>query len=210
MTTAMLLTAVTFEEFESIPRLFRDMVVTEKIDGTNAQVHVLEDGTVLAGSRNRYITPEADNFGFARWVKENEAELRGGLGVGRHFGEWWGSGIQRGYGLTKGEKRFSLFNVRRWMSPTNDGHGAYSESATNPPACCSVVPILCTGKFCTTVIQNVLANLEVNGSVASRGFMKPEGIVIYHKAGGQLFKYTLDKNDGHKTVASVSDESVKE
>ena len=31
---------------------------------------------------------------------------------GRHFGEWWGSGIQRGYGLD--EKTFSLFNAYRW------------------------------------------------------------------------------------------------
>ncbi|HLE80817.1 MAG TPA: RNA ligase family protein, partial [Dehalococcoidia bacterium] len=99
-----------FQEFGKIYRLSRDCIITEKIDGTNAQVVVLEDGRVLAGSRNRWITPEADNFGFARWVKEHEEELRS-LGPGRHYGEWWGSGIQRGYGLK--EKRFSLFNVSR-------------------------------------------------------------------------------------------------
>lgn len=101
-----------FEAFPSISRLSRSFTVTEKIDGTNAQVHVSEDGTVCAGSRSRWITPEADNFGFAAWVKAHEDELRNGLGVGSHFGEWWGAGIQRRYGLA--EKRFSLFNVARW------------------------------------------------------------------------------------------------
>lgn len=48
-----------FAAFPSIARLCRDMIVTEKIDGTNAQVHITEDGQVLAGSRSRWITPEA-------------------------------------------------------------------------------------------------------------------------------------------------------
>ena len=52
-------------------------------------------------------------FGFARWVETNRERLITLLGPGLHFGEWWGSGIQRGYGLTKGDKRFSLFNVER-------------------------------------------------------------------------------------------------
>ncbi|MCJ7726507.1 MAG: hypothetical protein MUP76_09000, partial [Acidimicrobiia bacterium] len=47
---------------------------------------------------SRWITPEVDNYGFARWVKDHEEELRTGLGAGLHFGEWWGQGIQRRYG----------------------------------------------------------------------------------------------------------------
>jgi hypothetical protein len=78
-------------------------------------------------SRSRWITPDDDNFGFAAWVEANRDELLT-LGPGRHFGEWWGSGIQRGYGLPKGEKRFSLFNVSRW--------------GESRPACCHVVPVL--------------------------------------------------------------------
>src|SRR4051812_4307796 len=106
------MSAPQFQAFPSIARLFRECVVTEKIDGTNGVVHVSDDGlTVTAGSRSRWITPEADNFGFARWVAEHAEELRA-LGPGFHFGEWWGSGIQRRYGLD--EKRFSLFNVGRW------------------------------------------------------------------------------------------------
>ena len=183
-----------FKEFASIARLSRDMVVTEKIDGTNAQVHVTEDGLVFAGSRNRWITPEADNFGFARWVKDHEDELRL-LGPGSHFGEWWGSGIQRGYGMEKGEKRFSLFNVARWAD-TRDRE----KYPTERPACCHVVPILAMDAFCTGKVDAVLAHLAQGGSHAAPGFMKPEGVVVYHVASGQLFKKTLDKNDGHKGV----------
>lgn len=169
-----------FVPFPKIARLNREVVVTEKIDGTNAQVFVAEDGTVLAGSRSRWITPEADNHGFAKWVAEHVNELRE-LGPGSHFGEWWGSGIQRRYGLT--EKRFSLFNVHRW--------------AEIRPACCHVVPVLARGELGPSV-AHALAALRAGGSVAAPGFDKPEGIVIFHTASSQLFKVTLEKDDAPK------------
>lgn len=76
-----------FAEFPKIARLSREIIVTEKVDGTNAQVFIGEEGTVLVGSRNRWITPKDDNFGFAAWVEANkDAILK--LGPGRHFGEW--------------------------------------------------------------------------------------------------------------------------
>src|SRR4051812_31897860 len=101
-----------FEPFAKIARLSRDVIVTEKIDGTNAQIFIDDMGSVIkAASRTQWITVENDNHGFARWVDENKAELMK-LGPGRHYGEWWGAGIQRRYGLK--EKRFSLFNVSRW------------------------------------------------------------------------------------------------
>lgn len=105
-----------FTPFPKIPRLFRDIVITEKIDGTNAAITFTpEDGwTLITQSRSRVIISSDDNFGFARWAENNAEALFEVLGFGTHFGEWWGSGIQRGYGLPKGEKRFSLFNVHRW------------------------------------------------------------------------------------------------
>lgn len=177
-----------FREFSRIPRLSRGMVVTEKIDGTNAQIHITEDGRLYAGSRKRWLTPEADNYGFAAWVREHEADLRG-LGPGTHFGEWWGLGIQRGYGLN--EKRFSLFNVARWGD----------EAAR--PLCCDVVPVLYEGDFDTGIVDNLLEGLAREGSVAAPGFMRPEGIVVYHKAANALFKKTLDGNDTHKGDAAA-------
>ena len=172
-----------FTPFPSIPRLMRDIVVTEKIDGTNAQVHVTDDGRVYAGSRTRWITPTDDNFGFAAWVAYHEDGLRA-LGPGSHFGEWWGSGIQRRYG--KADRTFSLFNTARWAD------------ASARPACCDVVPVLYSGVFDMAMIDATLTQLEERGSVASPGFMQPEGIVVYHVASNKVFKRTLDKHDGHK------------
>jgi hypothetical protein len=132
--------ATEFTSFGKISRLSRDIVITEKIDGTNAQIFIdLMTGEFLVGSRTRWITPENDNAGFARWAYAHKDELIEGLGDGHHFGEWWGQGIQRGYGLK--EKRFSLFNVAKW-----------SDESTRP-ACCGVVPTLYTGIFDTIAIN---------------------------------------------------------
>lgn len=177
---------IDFIEFPKIARLRREIVVTEKIDGTNASVHVTEAGEVYAGSRTRWITPEADNFGFAAWVKANEASLRDGLGVGTHYGEWWRSGIQRGYGLTKGEKRFSLFNVARW-----------ADDAVRP-SCCGVVPTLYRGPWSPDAIEAHVEQLRSDGSFAAPGFMRPEGVVVYHTAARALFKVTLEKDEAPK------------
>jgi len=189
-----------FQRMPSIPRLFRDVIVTEKIDGTNASIFIGEDGAVHAASRTRWITPQDDNYGFARWVAEREDAIRIGLGVGHHFGEWYGSGIQRGYGLKNGEKRFALFNVQRWYSPVNVDFLARLDATKmqTPPSFMEVVPILGIGVFDTNAIMVSASNLLEFGSVAVPGFMRPEGIVVYHKAGDALFKYTFDKNDGHK------------
>lgn len=175
---------IEFSEFPKMARLSREVVVTEKIDGTNAQVFVGDDGLVLAGSRSRWITPENDNFGFAAWVRDNAEELRG-LGPGRHFGEWWGAGIQRRYGIA--DKRFSLFNVLRWSEQR--------------PACCGVVPTLYRGPFDTAAIDDTLDKLARYGSVCAPGFMKPEGIVVFHIAGNVGFKKTIEKDEVPKSLA---------
>ena len=173
-----------FVKFNKMYRVSRDVIVTEKLDGTNGQIFITDDGQMFVGSRNRWITPQSDNYGFARWCEENKQELMK-LGPGRHFGEWWGKGIQRGYGLD--ERRFSLFNTYRWSDPKVR------------PACCDVVPILYEGVFDTDVIDHRLSVLERNGSFAAPGFMRPEGIVIFHKQGNFCLKKTLG-GDGHKSL----------
>ena len=172
-----------FIPFTKISRLSRDMIITEKIDGTNACVWIGEDGEIRAGSRTRWLTLLQDNEHFCKWVMANKDELMK-LGKGYHFGEWWGQGIQRNYGLK--EKRFSLFNVSRW-----------SDSETRP-ACCGIVPTLYVGMFDTAVIQDVLDDLAKGGSRAAPGFMNPEGIVIFHTASGELFKKTIKDDEKPK------------
>lgn len=183
-----------FQPFPKMARLSRECIITEKIDGTNAQIVIGEDGSIRAGSRTRWITPESDNFGFAAWVRDHAEELRG-LGVGRHFGEWWGSGIQRGYGLK--ERRFSLFNALRWVDhggelaaiPTGDPRQVKMQE--HAPKCCRVVPVLWRGEFSSPSANASLALLKAHGSEAAPGFMNAEGIVVFHVAGNVGFKKTL-------------------
>jgi len=188
------LAATDFVEFPKIARLNRECIVTEKIDGTNACIAIGEDGSFRTGSRTRWITPDDDNFGFSRWAHEHREELMQ-LGPGTHFGEWWGSGIQRGYGLQKGEKRFSLFNVSRW-------HRALG--GTVPPACCRVVPLLYwtppgeAALSITAAVEYAVSALRRAGSQAVPGFTRPEGVVVYHTAARQLFKVTLERDDEWK------------
>ncbi len=178
-----IITEPEFVAFPKIARLRRECAITEKIDGTNASIIVTEEGGVFAASRKRLITPQDDNYCFAQWVYANADRLREILGTGRHFGEWWGSGIQRRYGL--GDKRFSLFNTARWGEI--EGNGLVH-----------VVPTLYTGEFNSALIANVLCELDLHGSVAAPGFMNPEGIVIFHKAAGTMFKMTIEKDDEWK------------
>lgn len=191
-----------FQEFPKMARLSREIVITEKIDGTNAQVFIGEDGSIMAGSRTRWITPQDDNFGFAAWVEANREGLAL-LGPGRHFGEWWGQGIQRKYGML--EKRFSLFNTSRWyphgqeprVIPTADPRIIKIQEVL--PQCCSLVPELYRGPFSELEILRCLVDLKNNGSVAAPGFMSPEGIVIYHVAAGIGFKKTIEKDEEPKS-----------
>lgn len=190
-----------FQEFPKMSRLSREICVTEKIDGSNAAINivplfgaewdgcvkatkVVNDYAVIAQSRTRIITPGDDNFGFARWVEENAEGLIENLGGGLHFGEWWGAGIQRTY--DRKTKQFSLFNTHQWKDSNFSVKGL------------RVVPLLFTGEFDTNNIKDVMAELAKNGSSAAPGYMKPEGVVIFHTHAGTSFKKTFDHDDSGK------------
>lgn len=179
-----------FQPWPKIARLNRDIVITEKLDGTNACVVIEEDGRIYAQSRTRIITPDDDNFGFAGWVEHNRQALGTALGVGRHFGEWWGRGIQRTYGLD--HRRFSLFNVKRhsWL---ND-----PEAQAGNELGLRTTPIMYEGPWSPGAIMFALDNLRTRGSRAVEGFMNPEGIVVFHTAASTMFKVTLEGDEQPK------------
>lgn len=203
---------IEFRPWAKIPRLNRLTTITEKLDGTSAAVgivtldgHSHQEGIfevryavgLYAQSRTRIITPTNDNHGFARWAYENAATLVADLGPGLHFGEWWGSGINRGYGLTKGEKRFSLFNTERWgeFSSQWPDHSLFTTPGLD------VVPILdVSSRFDTQVVNHTLNLLRANGSYAAPGFDRPEGVVAYHKASRSMFKVTLENDESPKSL----------
>ncbi len=216
------MTTLEFQPWPKIARLNRTITVTEKIDGTNAAVVIVEesldayvlemeanrialiesDGThyaVFAQSRTRFVTPEQDNYGFAGWVQRNAQALVDTLGAGTHFGEWWGAGIQRKYGLTGGDKRFSLFNTARWATLKSEADARHTHPV-NFEAIPELhhVPVLYRGPFNQLEIVMAQANLRHHGSVAAPGFMRPEGIVVWHDAARQSFKVTLEGDEAPK------------
>lgn len=189
-----------FEKWKSIPRLNKEVIITEKIDGTNAQIHIVDEETarlygghelpitpidrrdgmyMYVASRKRYITPDDDNFGFAKWCQDNSEELFK-LGPGRHYGEWWGCGIQRTYDLS--ERRLSMFNPK-WM---DEG-----------PSVVHTVPIINHGtNGIDDMVEMAMSALKKHGSYAAPGFMDPEGVIVYHTAANQMFKTTFDFDEG--------------
>lgn len=183
-----------FQEWPKIARLNRSMVITEKIDGTNAAVVITDDGRVFAQSRNRMLTDDLpDNAGFRAWCYGHADALVDMLGPGYHFGEWWGAGIQRRYGLTGNDKRFSLFNVARWNA----------DAVADVPGL-GVVPTLYAGPFSTQQVNDEVEWLRHNGSAAVPGFMRPEGVCVYLPAGNVAFKVTLEKDEQPKSLAGAS------
>ena len=189
--TATLDSRLFLPEFRGWPktaRLFRDIIVTEKLDGTNAAVIIGEDErSVAAQSRNRLVMPgkTTDNHGFAAWVELNAADLAITLGPGYHYGEWWGNGIARGYGLAQGDKRFSLFNTEK-----------YGGVDLRLVPGLGLVPVLDRAAMDTRLIGWWLEELRATGSRAAPNYMKPEGVCVFHVASNKVFKVTIE-NDAH-------------
>ncbi len=195
-----------FVEYRKVPRLNRVAIVTEKIDGCTGRVIITADGKhAYAASRYRWQTIDNDMYGFAQWVADHHDELLP-MGPGEHAGEWWGHKIQRTYGLT--ERRFSLFNVRRWGddAPRIDEETGIAWAAR--PACCRVVPVIARGVFMDLDLRAIIEHLRATGSVAEPGWPSPEGIIVTHvdrhADGKREFKYTIDggrgTEDAHKSA----------
>ena len=86
-----------------------------KLHGTNAGVHIKPSGQVIAQSRDRFITPGDDNYGFAKWVDENEGYFAS-LAINRNpvtiYGEWCGPGVMKGTAINQIEhKSFAVFSA---------------------------------------------------------------------------------------------------
>lgn len=195
-----------FVTWSKIPRLHREWEITEKVDGTNGVLYWgthdgrYDDATWLArvddlflkvGSRNRWLTPRTDNFGFAQWALDNLQELAV-LGKGRHFGEWYGKGIQRGYGLD--HKRFALFHPSK-------------RNGEPLPKGVDVVPVLETtnGELLNDSVRVMLYHLRYKGSHIAPGFMRPEGVVVRHTQNGSRFKVLIENDEVPKSAKESCD-----
>lgn len=130
------------DQFRSIVKHVRDMCNyhtipapvlkfrgTVKLHGTNSSV-VQESGVLWAQSRERIITPESDNAGFAQYVHTRTAmwelafgNIRQLAGLGTDetltiYGEWCGGNIQKGVGISGLPKMFVIFGIRHGTGET--------------------------------------------------------------------------------------------
>lgn len=197
-----------FEPWPKTPRLRRDITITEKIDGTNGQISIRQydqldldefdcvvDGewVIKAGSRNRWVRPGQDNAGFAAWVWHNSAQLVELLGVGRHFGEWWGPGIQQNP-LDSTEKQFSLFNSHRWAMNTD------LMAAELSGLHISCVPVLYQGPWTDTAIEHEVHRVRLGSQL--NPMRQGEGVIVYHHASKQTFKVLCTNDELPKGVTT--------
>lgn len=223
-----------FRAWPKTARFLRDIIITEKLDGTNAAILITrqsfgtaleytydgsppdgvlaivsgpigDDGTpdveywVAAQYRNRLLSLDKDNQGFAKWVTRNLSTLIRDLGVGRHYGEFWGNKIGRGYGLPEGDQRFSLFNPSFFDGRTEVTDGGVLVMFEPHTPGLSTVPVLYHGPLDTKAVSNVLADLQANGSRAVVGYSKPEGVIVFHTHANRIIgKVTLDNQDAGK------------
>lgn len=115
------------ESFSSMRKKNMDKVMTFvtkiKLDGTNAAVQIASNNEVIYQSRERIITPEEDNYGFASWAskeKDNWISVANNI---RYFtgnenanvtiyGEWAGPGIQKNVAVSQiPKKHFFIFAI---------------------------------------------------------------------------------------------------
>lgn len=189
-----------FIPFAKISHLKSPCIITEKIDGTNACLEITETSVTACSRTRRLVTTYADaplvwhdvdakgrgvdNYGLGAWVVEN-CHLLAKLGPGRHFGEWYGRGIQRGYGLPG--KRLAFFNT----SMTDPG-----ETVPELRDLIRCTPVLYEGVFSELAIENAMATLLNQGSYVAPGFMHPEGVVVHFAHNRTSFKVVFDGKGG--------------
>lgn len=91
---------------------------TEKIHGSNCSARFFPGGGVACQSRERIITPEDDNYGYARYIHNLppsiQDEFRVPFDDGTeviYYGEWAGKGIQNKVAVSEVEKFWVIFAV---------------------------------------------------------------------------------------------------
>ena len=110
---------------------------TVKLHGTNAGVSFnTETGEIIAQGRNRVLTLEHDNFGFALWVKSKEDHFRAVFKTFSTdtkyvivFGEWAGPGIQKGVGISGIERKMFFPFAVMYANSNEDKSFGYQETA---------------------------------------------------------------------------------
>lgn len=197
------------EEFHSYPKIPRyeneTFTLSEKIDGSNGVININDDGKIIAGSRTQWLIGQdskgrnIDNHGFRQWVADHHDDLLK-LGVGTHYGEWYGNKINRKYGLD--HNRFMLFNRTRYESNISKQMAIQSICPGTPstrdelfPSCCELETVL-MDNVCFNALPDLVRefckSFITNGSRHVPGFKNPEGLIVRSNLRGTLYKVIID------------------
>lgn len=210
--------------FSKVPRWKRNIVLSEKIDGTNSSVWIdfvpkaaednyLVDALLLNDRARLYGDVESEDD-ISGDVVPGRLIIRAGA---RHefvwpahdnhgFAAWVWDHASQLAGLGEG-----VHYGEWWGWKINRGYGLREKRFSlfnvarwreDPglPSCCNLVPVLYEGEqelpSGESAIDFHMRRLAFAGSQAAPGFKDPEGVVIYHTASRSLFKRTFD--DGPK------------
>jgi hypothetical protein len=66
------------------------------------------------------------------------------------------------------------------------------------------VPVLARYTMDSDVISKALEDFRANGSKAVPGFMKPEGVIVWHSASKQVYKVLLENDELPKSLAEAA------
>ncbi|MFK0015800.1 RNA ligase family protein [Streptomyces sp. NPDC091027] len=215
-----------FTPWPKIPRFNREFVITEKIDGTNAQVAIRklaahEDSSRFMNAHGYNVVAKEDGLyvlragSRKRWIAPNRQKLDGTEALDNFgFAAWvadnasaltnLGEGTHYGewygrsiqHGYGMTDRKLALFNTTRW-GPAGQGLPEGS-----PPEL-TVVPELARvrGHLLNETIRDCMRLLRTVGSAAETG-AKAEGVVIYSVESRTAYKALLENDHLPKAVAA--------
>ena len=198
--------------------------ITYKIDGTNACVWLGDDGELHYGSRNREITVDKDNAGFARYVStsgELHDELKSLLEEHKGwviYGEWLVPVSIKTY-REDAKKKFYAFDVFDGERLEYVNFDEWTKIIDDKYQAIGYIPLL--AKLENPTIDDLKALLDRTGEyLVTQG--KGEGIVIKNYGNRNIYgretwgkmlteDFAADKHDGRKAnhEAKAGDNAVE-
>lgn len=155
-----------------------DCLIFPKLDGTNARVSIDDNLHLVIGSRNRIISPIADNAGFAAWCYTNRLDLaRATFNLGTNevvfHGEWLVPHTLKTY-RDDVWRRFYVFDVYDVQLGRYLDYDCYARQLTD--AALDVIEPL--ARVTNPTQDQLLALLDSNTYLIRDGCGPGEGIVI--------------------------------
>jgi len=210
---------------------------TVKLHGTNAAIGYSKQGGLWCQSRERILSIEKDNAGFAFWVESHKEYFEKTLNIDAFFaydaiivyGEWAGGNIQKGVGVAELEKSFYPFYleylkdgeaVERVTFPNGrlQGNWLYNSEVRVFSITAFDVYSVNIDFNCPELVQNILAEITEaveNECPVAKYFGVSgigEGVVWTAEWNNQVLRFKV-KGEKHssskvKTLASVDVEKV--